>query len=158
MPISTLSAVSDLASGRSRYWSNVMPVGLDHLNERCNRKSLDWRNDVKSAWCYLSDMKTRADWYLKEWLTTLGKRQSDIARDLDWNKARVSLMLHGKQPYDRDAINEIAAYLNLREYELLMPPEQAMALRRLQSSAEEIVTIAHSAEAEAEERRTGTNG
>ena len=93
-------------------------------------------------------MKLQNDWYLKDWLAALGKKQADIVRDLDWNKARVSLMLHGKQPYDRDAINEIAAYLNVRGYELLMPPEQAMALRRLQMSAQEIVAIAHSVDAD----------
>jgi len=85
------------------------------------------------------------DWYLKEWLLTLGKKQADIVRDLDWNKARVSLMLRGKQPYDRDSINELAAYLNLKPHELLMHPSDAMSLRSLR---EEAVKIAHSAEAE----------
>lgn len=102
-------------------------------------------------------MKARHDWYLREWLAALGKRQADIVRDLDWNKSRVSLMLHGTQPYTRDAINEIAAYLNIREYELLMPPEQAMALRQLEASARQIVTIAHDADEE-EPLRDGTHG
>lgn len=83
------------------------------------------------------------DWYLKEWLLALGKKQADIVRDLDWNKARVSLMLRGKQPYDRDSINELAAYLNLKPHELLMHPADAMALRKLR---EEAVKIAHSSE------------
>jgi transcriptional regulator with XRE-family HTH domain len=71
------------------------------------------------------------DWYLKQWLKTLGKKQADIVRDLDWNKARVSLTASGKQPYTRDDINELAEYLNLRPYELLMHPDDAMSLRRL---------------------------
>ena len=75
------------------------------------------------------------DWYLKEWLSTLRKKQADIARDLDWNKARVSLMIRGEQQYTRDAINELAAYLNIRPYELLMHPDDAMALRRLREDA-----------------------
>ena len=81
------------------------------------------------------------DWYLKEWLATLGKKQADIVRDLDWNKARVSLMLRGKQPYDRDSLNELAIYLHLQPHELLMHPEDAMALRRLRHDAERIVRI-----------------
>lgn len=81
------------------------------------------------------------DWYLKEWLATLGKKQADIVRDLDWNKARVSLMLRGKQPYDRDSLNELAIYLNLLPHELLMHPSDAMALRRMRRAAGEIVRV-----------------
>ncbi len=75
----------------------------------------------------------RHDWYLKEWLAALGKKQADIVRDLDWNKARVSLMIRGDQQYTRDAVNELSAYLNLSPYELLMHPDEAMALRRLRT-------------------------
>lgn len=97
-------------------------------------------------------MQPGYDWYLKEWLVTLGKKQADIVRDLDWNKAKVSLTLRGKQPYDREAVNELAAYLNLRPHELLMHPDDAMALRKLK---EEALKIAHSAEAESAERVEG---
>jgi plasmid maintenance system antidote protein VapI len=93
------------------------------------------------------------DWYLKEWLKTLGKRQADIVRDLDWNKARVSLMIRGEQPYTRDAINELSAYLNLKPHEMLMHPQDAMALRRLQATALE---IAHAVDES--DMRDGTNG
>jgi transcriptional regulator with XRE-family HTH domain len=79
--------------------------------------------------------KPRHDWFLKEWLKTTGKKQADVARDLDWNKAKVSLTLHGKQAYDRDDINEMSAYLNIAPYELLMHPQDAMALRRLRQDA-----------------------
>lgn len=76
-----------------------------------------------------------SDWHLGDWLKALKKKQADIVRDLDWNKARVSLMLRGDQPYTRDAVNELAEYLNLKPYELLMHPEDAMALRRLRNEA-----------------------
>lgn len=84
-------------------------------------------------------MQPGHDWYLKEWLATLGKKQADIVRDLGWNKARISLMLRGKQPYDRDSINELAAYLNLQPHELLMHPDDAMALRRMKRLAEQMI-------------------
>lgn len=73
------------------------------------------------------------DWYLREWLKTLHKKQTDIVKDLDWNKARVSLMIRGEQQYTRDAVNELADYLNVRPYELLMHPDDAMGLRRLRA-------------------------
>lgn len=83
------------------------------------------------------------DWYLKEWLRTLKKRQADIVRDLEWNPARVSLMINGKQQYTRDAVNELSTYLSLHPYELLMHPQDAMALRQLRKDA---LRIAHAAE------------
>lgn len=82
----------------------------------------------------------------------MGKRQSDIVRDLDWNKARVSLMLRGEQPYNREAINEVAAYLNIQPYELLMRPEDAMALRGLRKEAFRVIEVGGSLE------QTGTDG
>ena len=99
------------------------------------------RNDSFARVFYRSRMAPGFDWYLKEWLASLGKRQADIVRDLGWNKARVSLMLRGKQPYDRDSINELATYLNLRPHELLMHPDDAMALRRLRSLADQVTQI-----------------
>lgn len=79
------------------------------------------------------------DWYLNEWLKTLKKKQADIVRDLDWNKARVSLMIRGEQQYTRDAVNEMAAYLHLSPYELLMHPDDAMAIRQLRADALRVV-------------------
>lgn len=73
----------------------------------------------------------RRDWYLREWLRATNKKQADIVRDLEWNKARVSLMVRGIQPYDRDSVNQIADYLHIRPHELLMHPEDAHAIRRL---------------------------
>jgi transcriptional regulator with XRE-family HTH domain len=87
--------------------------------------------------------KPHHDWYLLHWLRTLGKKQADIARDLDMNKAKVSLTAHGKQPYDRDDVNAIADYLNLHPYELLMHPDDAMNMRQLRATAEKIATLAH---------------
>ena len=125
-----------------------MSKGLDCLNELRKRNCLASRNDYLEPIGYLWRMAPKHDWYLKEWLAATSKRQSDIVRDLDWNKARVSLMLRGKQPYDREAINELADYLNIRPHELLMHPSDAMALRSLRAEA---VRIAHISEA-ADER------
>lgn len=87
-------------------------------------------------------MKPNRDWYLREWLQSAGKKQADIVNDLDWNKARVSLMLSGKQQYTRDAVNEISDWLHIRPHELLMHPDEAYRLRRIQSTALEIAAQA----------------
>ena len=73
------------------------------------------------------------DWFLREWLLATAKRQSDIVKDLDWNKAKVSLMVRGLQPYTREEVNELAIYLNIRPHELLMHPDDANAIRRLRA-------------------------
>jgi hypothetical protein len=79
------------------------------------------------------------DWYLADWLETLQIKQADLSRLTDWDKRKTSFLVSGKQPYKRDDVNEAAFALNLQPFELLMPPEQAMALRRLYASS---VTIA----------------
>lgn len=85
----------------------------------------------------------RYDWYLKDWLRASNKRQADIVRDLDWNKAKVSLMVNGKQAYTRDEVNELAEWLHLRPHELLMHPDDAHAIRRLRA---DMVRLAHEAD------------
>lgn len=71
---------------------------LDYLNYSWQAQSLGWRNDALARLGYIRCMALpNHDWYLKEWLKTLGKSQADIARDLEWNKARVSLMARGEQ-------------------------------------------------------------
>ena len=82
--------------------------------------------------CYFLGMAIpRHDWYLKEWLRALGKRQSDVVNELDWNKSKVSLLCNGGQSYMRGDVQELAAYLNLEPHELLMHPDEAMYIRRL---------------------------
>ena len=116
-----------------------MPICLDYLNARTQAKSLARRNDFRRPLGYPWRMKKpRYDWYLSEWLKAVGKKQADMARELEWNKAKVSLTASGKQPYDRDDVNEASAYLNIEPYELLMHPADAMALRRLRLDAARI--------------------
>lgn len=80
------------------------------------------------------------DWFFKEWLRASQKKQKDVVNDLGWNKAKVSLMYHGKQAYTREEVNELAAYLNIRPHELLMHPDDAHANRRLRA---EMIRLAH---------------
>jgi len=77
-------------------------------------QSLVWRNDLTRATAYLCRMVPRYDIYLTEWLRASKKKQADVVRDLEWNKAKVSLIASGKQQYMRDDVNELARYLNAR--------------------------------------------
>lgn len=116
----------------------------------------------------------RHTWYLRDWLRAEGKLQADLEKDLGMNKAKVSLLANGKQPYDQDDISEIAEYLKIRPYELLMHPEEAKAIRQFRASAghiaamesgEEYVELDEFSEVSVprirerkQSRRTGTHG
>lgn len=105
------------------------------------------------------------DWYLREWVTYFGKKQAALVNELDWDKSTANFLWHGKQRYRRDHVNEVAAWLGIEPYELLMPPHQALALRRLRETAATIVAESPPrqfepapAKAPAEPKRTGTKG
>lgn len=90
------------------------------------------------------------DWYLPEWMATLHVSQARLAKECDWTPSTMHGIYHGRTSYYRDIVNLIASKLNVEPFELLMPPERAMALRRFQEAA---VSLAHDADAENEERR-----
>jgi transcriptional regulator with XRE-family HTH domain len=75
------------------------------------------------------------DWFLREWMDRAGKKQADIIRDLSMDRARVSKIFNGVQPYSRLDINRLSAWLEIQPFELLMHPEEAIAYRRLRESA-----------------------
>ncbi len=80
----------------------------------------------------------RHDWYLKDWLKTCNTNQERLSQDLDINKATVSHLARGIQPYSRDYVNQIAEYLNIQPYELLMHPADAFTIRRLLVEADKM--------------------
>jgi hypothetical protein len=121
-----------------------MAGGLDYLNRSAQAQSLGWLNDFGNGGGYRRRMADPShDWFLKEWLRASGKKQADVVRDLDWNKSKVSLMIRGLQPYTREEVNELAAYLHIRPHELLMHPDDAHAIRRLKA---EMIRLAHETE------------
>jgi len=71
-------------------------------------------------------------------MDTLGVRQVDMQRDAGWSKATASQLYTGVQSYSPKVVNEAAAVLNVKPYELLMHPSDAMALRRLKGAAMQI--------------------
>lgn len=109
----------------------------------------------------MAEAKAPGDWYLQEWFAALGLIQRDLVTKLDYPTATANALWHGVQRYRRDHIQEVSALLNIRPYELLMPPEEAFAMRRLKAAIAE-VTRPEGAEPIAAEaplsRRTGTEG
>lgn len=75
------------------------------------------------------------DWHLQAWAEALDKKQASLTNELGWSKNKANKIWHSRQPYRRDLVNEVAAWLGIEPYELLMAPDKAMALRQLRQTA-----------------------
>lgn len=112
-----------------------------HSSDNPNAMSIDpvrfLLNDLALGSPYYPNMANapRHDWYLKAWMKVVGVRQSDIMKETGYSKATMSDLSTGKQRFNRDILNEIAHVLHIRPYELLMHPDEAMAIRRVRESA-----------------------
>lgn len=74
----------------------------------------------------------------------LGVNQAEMCRRTGWSKASASQLYNNKQDYSPKIVKEAALALNVEDYELLMKPERAMALRRQREAA---LVLAHDSEA-----------
>jgi transcriptional regulator with XRE-family HTH domain len=93
-------------------------------------------NDRAPPGCYTWNMKRPGhDWYLRQWLATIGLTQQALADAADWQKSKVSRLVSGFTPYDRDIVNTIADVLHIQPFELLLDPAEVMAIRRMRESA-----------------------
>jgi transcriptional regulator with XRE-family HTH domain len=84
------------------------------------------------------------NWYLREWMGATEEfrgrgGQARMCEVTGWSKATMSQLYNNIQDYSPQVVNEAAKALNAAPYELLMKPEQAMAIRRLRQEALVIV-------------------
>lgn len=75
------------------------------------------------------------DWFLRQWLASTATTQADLCRATGWDKRKASFLVNGKQPYGREDINLAAMALHIAPFELLLHPDDAMALRRMRRDA-----------------------
>lgn len=118
--------------------------GLDIPNSLSRRRVWESPNDRDFAASHnggVTDSR-HPDWSLRAWMAYFDKKQAALVNELGWNKSKASFVWNGKQPYNRDIVNEIAAWLGIEPYELLMPPAKALALRQLEVSARMIAADA----------------
>jgi hypothetical protein len=119
------------------------------LKQAVNGKVSSAAADFASRCFYLRNMRIEHDWYLSAWLGDERGAQTRLSERTGWDKRKTSFLVSGKQPYDRDAVNQAAAALHIAPYELLMHPDDAMALRRLRDTAIRIAaepSLAYNAE------------
>lgn len=70
--------------------------------------------------------------------------QAEMCRLTGWSKATASQLYNNKQDYSPKVVREAARALNLEDFELLMRPDRAMALRRQREAA---LVLAHDSDA-----------
>lgn len=140
--------------------SFTMPLSFAHHEHNIKQKVRTLGNDFVFAFPHNTNMAIRrgipkqgATWFIREWMDYFGIKQARMMDMTGWSKASTSQIYNGKQDFNPKIVKEAAIALNLESYELMMPPEKAMALRRLQATAETIVQIAHD-----NIERDGTNG
>lgn len=84
-------------------------------------------------------------WYLREWMDACGLEgrgaQARMMELTGWSRASMSQLYNGTQDYSPKIVDEAATALKIEPFELLMPPERAMALRRIQIDAREIAEV-----------------
>ena len=85
------------------------------------------------------------DWFLKAWLEAHRLKQADLVRRTGWSGKKVSYLVNGRSRYNRDYVNGAAEALDIEPFELLLHPDDAMALRRLRSAARDIAADRNSA-------------
>lgn len=72
--------------------------------------------------------------YIREWMELAKLKQSDLVAKLDYSKAKANALWHGEQRTNEDILEEIAALVNARPYELLQHPDEAHRARRLEAA------------------------
>lgn len=71
-------------------------------------------------------------------MSHFGKIQASLVNELGWEKSKASDVWNGVRPYRRSIVNEVAAWLGIEPYEMLMPPEDALRLRQMREAAQAI--------------------
>lgn len=106
-------------------------------------------NDFPGPFSHNRNMARRGvpnqvNWYLREWMDATeafkGRGgQERMRKETGWSKATMSQLYNNKQDFSPKIINEAAKALSVETWELLMPPERAMAIRRIRQDALRIV-------------------
>lgn len=106
-------------------------------------------NDIRLRSSYFRNMGRKSvdtpssappwDWFLNEWMASTGVNQTTLRDRAGWSKASASNICSGKTGYSKRLVNEAANALNIQPYELLMHPDDAMAIRQLRKDALTVV-------------------
>jgi transcriptional regulator with XRE-family HTH domain len=86
------------------------------------------------------------------------KSQAEMARLAGWSKATMSQLYNQQQDLSTPILEAASEALKVEPFELLMPPERAMALRKFRETAAIIVGETDAVPKEREQRDTRKTG
>jgi hypothetical protein len=96
------------------------------------------------------------DWYLKEWLGSLNVSIAKLESETGWTHRIANQLVNRKTRWNRDHLALATQVLRLRPYELLMHPDDAMAIRKLMADAGPVAELGERLKLVSD--RTGTDG
>lgn len=104
--------------------------------------------------------KRYTNWFLRDWMRTLKVTQSKLVEETGYSKTTVSLLYNDQQDYGPVIIRDMASALKIPAHELLMHPDDAMAMRQLRKDALRVVENTKRLEnvADIKSVRSGTDG
>lgn len=126
----------------ARYSASVMRDGSHVLNLSSSEPVHPTGDDSAIGSSHALNMAApdHHGWYLQEWFAATNHVQNDLVLQLGFHKNTAHKLFHGLQPYRRDYVEQIASFLNIRPFELLMLPEDAMAVRRLREAVQAVAS------------------
>lgn len=78
------------------------------------------------------------DWYLREWIDHFGWSNVEFADKAGWAPSTVTDLTTGTTNYYRRRVIEAAQALGIAPFELMMKPEDAMALRKFRDAGSQL--------------------
>lgn len=135
-----------------------------HIANTKSSQSLRSANDYLRDRVYIrrvkhSRPKRFTNWFLREWMGTLDVSQAALVEKTGLTKTAISLLYNDRQDYTPAIIQDVAEALNIAPYELLMHPENAMAIRSFRQDAFRVVETSKGidrGESEIPSLKTGT--
>jgi transcriptional regulator with XRE-family HTH domain len=130
------------------FEKSSMHIRSHILNDYASHNDRTLRADTISRCSYKRIMARRGipkqapAWFLREWMEACGLNgrgaQARMMELTGWTKATMSQLYNGVQDQNSDYVRTAAQALQIREHELFMHPEAAMALRRFEETAREV--------------------
>lgn len=88
--------------------------------------------------------RTKSRGFVREWMMLAGLKQAELVNRLGYSKAKANAIWHNEQRLNEDTLEEIAALVGARPFELLLHPDNAHHIRRLEALVADAIKGAES--------------
>lgn len=110
--------------------TKVRPLSADIGKLRSQNANMARRGTIKPG----------VPWYLNEWMSFLKiTRQVDLMKRTGWSKATASQLVNGEQTFSPSILKTASEAFGIEPFELLLPPDRALAMRQFYKGAIKVV-------------------